>query len=173
MRPTIFVAFFLTAGAYLYPDPRLPQLPTAANDARRVAELERALEKTSAELARAQTTTGVLPRAGDTINLRLSLGLWLALGGASIVRLRSGEQIPALSTLALSLIGGSIALYELLRTLIDAATRALGFGPPKMRCFKCMTIFEHTKGGTQAVCPQCGTTNAVAQGTSRRLSAFS
>ena len=152
-------------GANLYPDPRLPPLATNDNERQlsgRVSQLERALEKSRGELASFRGRKTSSNRVGDTVNLRLSLALWTLLGIFSVMRMRVGKAVPAGLTLLMAFVGGSFALISLLQTLVDTLKRTLGLGPPKLRCYKCFTIFEVPSSSVGvAACPNCGTANQV------------
>ena len=152
--------------ANLYPDPRLPSFVHDEERralASRVSQLERALEQSNAKLESTRTTPGKAARhASDTVNLRLSLILWALLGTFSAVRLRFGKAVPAGIALITALVGGSFTLFTLLQTLIDGLKRTLGLGAPRLRCYRCMTVFEvPIRTANVAACPVCGTANQL------------
>lgn len=171
MSRIMLALFSLASAANIYPDPRLPPIAdSAAAERRRVIELQRALTESQAALQQAQA--GRPPRlASDTLGLRVSLGCWIALGGASALRFRAGKDMPSVVTLLVAGVGGVVTLVTLMQQLLEAVMRFLGMGPPKIRCHRCYTIFEHPKTAAQVECPQCGAKNAVVQ--AARKSAFS
>lgn len=155
-------ACLLVAGN-LYPDPQLPSI--ARGDDRpqlvkRIARLESDLERSKSERTQT-TTTGVKFRtASDTLST-FSLILWTMLGCMTAIRMRFGKPIPASIVLLFAVIGGGISLSTLIQDLILAMKRTMGLGPPKLRCYRCLTIFEVQSGSPNAACPQCGTVNKL------------
>ena len=85
----------------------------------------------------------------------------------SFIRMRFGKPIPASIGLLFAIIGGGISLSTVIQDLILAMKRAMGLGPPKLRCYRCLTIFEVQSGAANASCPQCGTVNKVVPKSSR------
>ncbi len=97
----------------------------------------------------------------DTLHLRIGLVLWLLLGCISAMRFRANKAVPASLTLIFAFLGSSISIVTMVQQLIATLMRKFGKGPPKLRCYRCLTIFETASGVSQMACPQCGTVNQV------------
>ena len=137
--------------ANLYPDPRLPSLSTIpADHSPPRGVVQRSHERSSG------------PRL---LSDKLNLSLWVILGFACALCMKTNRSLPAPIGLLFAIAGGSVTLAEWIEQFVHSLLRLVGLRPPqvKVRCHRCMTIFDviTSSGAEVATCPQCGARNGV------------